>query len=222
MSSHHIVRDNQEPALIIANGEECSYSLLSQLLEWIPYVLVLDGAIHRVLERQIRMDAWLGDFDSSLNKEISHELEFAHVEVVHAPDQEKTDLQKGIEFLVQKGFSAVNIIWASGKRVDHALNNLLTLPQYSDQITITVLDDWSKSFILPKSFRKWYPRNTILSLIPIGKVESISTQNLLYSLSNENLEMPYRSGSSNQVVSDGWVEINYKSGWLLLIEVLEG
>jgi thiamine pyrophosphokinase len=34
MSSHHIVRDDQEPALIIANGAACSAELLGQLLEW--------------------------------------------------------------------------------------------------------------------------------------------------------------------------------------------
>ncbi len=45
MSSHHIVRDDQEPALIIANGEACSAELLGQLLEWSPLVIVLDSAI---------------------------------------------------------------------------------------------------------------------------------------------------------------------------------
>jgi len=44
MSSHHIVREKQEPALIIANGEACSTELLNQLLEWSPFVVVLDGA----------------------------------------------------------------------------------------------------------------------------------------------------------------------------------
>ena len=50
MSSHHIVRDDQEPALIIANGEACSMNLLHQLLEWSPLVVVLDSAIDRVIE----------------------------------------------------------------------------------------------------------------------------------------------------------------------------
>ena len=45
MSSHHIARDDQEPALIIANGEMCSQELLGQLLEWSPLVIVLDSAI---------------------------------------------------------------------------------------------------------------------------------------------------------------------------------
>ena len=63
MSSHHIVRDDQEPALIIANGQSCSFELMGQLLEWSPVVMVLDGAIHRVLELGIKLDIVLGDFD---------------------------------------------------------------------------------------------------------------------------------------------------------------
>ena len=65
MSSHHIIRDKQEPALIIANGEECTMDLLEQLLEWSPTVVVLDGAIERVISLGIKVDVWLGDFDHS-------------------------------------------------------------------------------------------------------------------------------------------------------------
>ena len=54
MSSHHVIRDKQEPALIIANGEACSEELLGQLLEWSPFVVVLDSAIHRVLDLGIK------------------------------------------------------------------------------------------------------------------------------------------------------------------------
>jgi thiamine pyrophosphokinase len=50
MSSHHIVRDDQEPALIIANGASCNPELLGQLLEWSPLVVVLDSAMVRVME----------------------------------------------------------------------------------------------------------------------------------------------------------------------------
>ena len=67
MSSHHIVRDDQEPALIIANGAACSEELLGQLLEWSPLVIVLDSAIERVIKLGIKIDVLLGDFDSGFD-----------------------------------------------------------------------------------------------------------------------------------------------------------
>lgn len=60
MSSHHVVREKQEPALLIANGEGCSFELLGQLLEWSPFIVVLDHAIHRVLDLGIKVDVLLG------------------------------------------------------------------------------------------------------------------------------------------------------------------
>ena len=93
MSSHHIVRDDQEPALIIANGMECSFELMNQLMEWSPFVLVLDGAIKRVLEMNIKFDAWLGDFDSGDDIDLEKYPHLGQVEKIHAPDQELTDLQ---------------------------------------------------------------------------------------------------------------------------------
>ena len=69
MSSHHIVRDDQEPALIIANGAACQPELLGQLLEWSPLVVVLDSAMERVMELDIKVDVLLGDFDRNFKPE---------------------------------------------------------------------------------------------------------------------------------------------------------
>lgn len=217
MSSHHIVREGQEPALIIANGEHCSNELLGQLLEWSPYIVVLDGAIKRVNELGIKIDVLLGDFDSH-----EHALEIVKdqmpVEIVHTPDQNKTDLQKGIEFLIAKGFEAVNIIWATGRRADHNLTNVTDIARYKGRINIVMLDDYSKIYNLPNRFEKWYTKGTPLSLMPVGKVTGVKTSGLLYNLYGEELLLGYRTSSSNEAAADGIVTIEYKEGDLLMME----
>jgi thiamine pyrophosphokinase len=217
MSSHHIVRDDQEPALIIANGAACSQELMGQLLEWSPRIIALDSAIERVAALGIKVDVVLGDFDRDFNPQ--HYLEQQYpLEIIHAPNQDKTDLEKAFDYLIEKGHKAVNVIWATGKRADHTLTNMTTIVQYRDQLKIVVLDDHSKVFLLPKKFDKWYTTNTTLSLIPVGKVSGISTQNLMYALHNETLELGYRTGTSNHVLTDGIVTITHESGDLLLME----
>ena len=217
MSSHHIVRDEQEPALIIANGQSCSFELMGQLLEWSPVVMVLDGAIHRVLELGIKLDIVLGDFDKIKNWDelLANQQP---VEVVHTPDQNKTDLEKGLDFLIAKGHKAVNILWATGKRADHHINNLSTLAKYKDQITIVMLDDHSRIFNLPNQFTKWYPANQNISLIPLGSVFGLTTKGLTYNLQNEDLHLGIRTSSSNKTEADGLIEIKFESGNLLLME----
>ncbi|HCS19521.1 MAG TPA: thiamine diphosphokinase [Bacteroidetes bacterium] len=217
MSSHHVVKDKQEPALIIANGESCSMELLGQLLEWSPTVLVLDGAAHKVEELGIKIDVLLGDFDR-----ISDLSEFEQrqqpVRIIHTPDQNATDLEKAIEWLIQEGYPSANIIWATGKRADHTVNNMMSLFKYSSRIDLVMLDDYSRIFSLPKAYKKWYPAETIISLIPFGLVKGVSIKGLEYLLNNEDLESGIRSGSSNRVSVEGWIEIDYREGNLLLME----
>lgn len=220
MSSHHIVRDDQEPALIIANGASCSFDLLGQLLEWSPIVVVLDNAIERVLQLDIKVDVLLGDFDNDFIPEIYKEKQYP-LEIVHTPNQDKTDLEKALDYLIEKGHKAVNIVWATGKRADHTFTNITNIVSYRNKIKIVMLDDHSKIFLLPNKFEKWYTANTPISLIPVGKVTGITSTNLYYPLQNDELTIGYRSGNSNHVSQDGIVTITHETGDLLLMECID-
>jgi thiamine pyrophosphokinase len=217
MSSHHFVKEGQEPALIIANGEACSTELVGQLLEWSPYIVVLDGAIYRVLELGIKIDVVLGDFDRAIDIDLLMKDQ-QPVEIIHTPDQNKTDLQKGIEFLIAKGYGSVNIIWATGRRADHNLSNITDIVRYKDRINIVMLDDYSRIFQLPKRFSKAYKTGTPLSLMPVGTVSGVSSSGLKYELSNETLTLGYRTSSSNEAGGDGVIVITYETGDLLMME----
>lgn len=217
MSSHHIVKDKQEPALIIANGEACSEELLGQLLEWSPVVVVLDHAIYRVFDLGIKVDIWTGDFDKIQDiEEIRARQE--PIEIINTPDQDKTDLEKAIEILIERGFPAANIVWATGRRADHAIANITDIVGYKDQIKLVIFDDYSKIFPLVGVFEKWYAAETPISLIPVGEVNGITTSGLKYNLNNESLKLGHRIGSSNEAESDGIVRISASEGDLLIME----
>ena len=207
MSSHHYVKEGQEPALVIANGEMCSYELLVSIMEWCPFVVVLDGAYER--------DVVIGDFDSieSLPQNLTTQF-------INIADQETTDLEKALAFLINRGYSDINILWATGKRLDHTLNNFAIMGKYPKH-KIVIYDDHSKAFVLPKSFSKIYNAGDKISLIPINKAEGITTSNLMYKLDKEKLEYGNRSGTSNQVIATGDVTIRYTSGVLALIESID-
>ena len=220
MSSHHIVRDDQEPALIIANGASCSEELMGQLLEWSPIVIALDSAIDRVLDLNIKVDVLLGDFDRGFDPEYYREKQFP-LEIIHTPNQDKTDLEKAFDYLIERKIPAVNVIWATGKRADHTITNITSIVQYRENLKIVLLDDHSKIFLLPKRFEKWYTANTPISLIPIGNVVGIHSENLHYPLKNDTLTIGYKTGSSNHVAKDGIVIIEHRDGHLLLMECID-
>ena len=214
MSSHHIIRDKQEPALIIANGEACSNDILDQLLEWSPTVIVLDGALERVISLGIKVDVWLGDFDHVNGADFND----YPLKKVHTPDQNLTDLEKAFEYLLEEGYPAVNVIWASGKRMDHTLNNFHSLVQYGRRLKIVFFDDYSTSYLLPPTFEKWYPAKTPISLMPYGEAHHVKSSGLLYALDHRVLALGQQTSSSNQTVADGIVKITYESGALILME----
>lgn len=219
MSSHHVVREKQEPALVIANGEACSSDLLGQLLEWSPTVIVLDGALERALRLGIKIDVILGDFDGK-DPESIRESQYP-VKVIHTPDQLYTDLEKAILYLIEEDFPAANILWATGRRADHTLANISILPKYAHRISLKIIDDYSCIFPilpLPHKFVKWYREGTNISLMPLGITTGITTRNLLYPLHRETLHLGYRNGSSNKVSADGEVLVEYVEGTMLIME----
>jgi thiamine pyrophosphokinase len=223
MSSHHFVRDKQEPALIIANGEECSNEILNQLLEWNPFVLVLDGALDRVLMKGVKVDAVIGDFDSINVNRLSVEDE-QKIEWLVVEDQESTDLEKGIKYLIDQGHQAANIVWSTGKRLDHAHNNLITVAKYRLDLALCIIDDYSKAYCLhpkPAKFSKYYSQASIISLMPITNVYGIETNGLKYNLQNEDFELPLRTGSSNEAENDGIIDVKFDKGILFIMECID-
>jgi len=220
MSSHHIVREGQEPALIIANGASCSNTLTEQLLEWSPFIVVLDGALDRVLDMGIKFDVVLGDFDHQSLDSVRDRIP-PDTLIEYVPNQDKTDLEKGIEYLIDRKFTAVNIIWATGRRSDHYMNNIGILGRYNHQIDQVMLDYHSKIYPIKSGFKKHFVKGENVSLIPLNKVENIRTSNLQWNLNGHTLEFPYHTSSSNKVVETGLISIEFDKGIVLMMECFD-
>lgn len=206
-------------AIIFANGEPCSQELVQRIFKRYADAkkIVLDGAILHISAYDIVPDLWLGDFDHNLNEK--HILQhYPNLEVIHTPDQEYTDLEKALFWLQNHNCKNVHILWATGKRLDHTVNNLFNLARFRTVFdTITLYDDYSVCMPLPQQFEQYFTQGTVISLVPVGSVSGIITENLKYSLNDEMLCLGYRNGTSNEVLQDGLVRIMYKSGDLLLI-----
>jgi thiamine pyrophosphokinase len=55
----------------------------------------------------------------------------------------------------------------------------------------------------------------------VGYAGGIFSKNLAYPLNNHRLELPFSTGSSNAVAEDGFVEITYAEGHLLMMECFD-
>ncbi len=208
---------HKKDVLIIANGASCSQGLLDQELKNSPIVVVLDSAMERVNTLGVKVDYLLGDFDRDFDPN-TYLSNHKNLQIIHTPDQNFTDLEKAFDFIISKGFSQVRVLWATGRRTDHTINNIANIVRYKHHLKITLLDDYTTIYPLDKDFKKWYKKDSIISLIPITQVSGIFSQNLVYPLKDSCLILGYQNGSSNQVSQDGIVHITHKEGDLILME----
>lgn len=57
MSSHHIVREKQEPALFILDFDGFDEEYFGQLLEWSPTLVVSEDCYEKIARMGIKIDA---------------------------------------------------------------------------------------------------------------------------------------------------------------------
>lgn len=169
-----------------------------------------DGAYAFLLSKKIRPDYVIGDFDSVSIDDIS-----SFVEIVEILDQDSTDFDKSLQFIIDKGHKAVDVFGSTGMEHDHFLGNLSTALAFKNQIEITFIDDYSIFFFIDKNMSLENVKNRVISLIPFHQAKNVQTKGLVYPLNGMDLELGKRIGTRN-IANEDRVEISYESGELLV------
>ncbi len=183
-------------------------------LEEYTLIACSDGAFHYLKSLNFpfeRLNFISGDFDShSGSDENIYQDKF-----IHTPDQEKTDFEKSIEIILEKGFTEVDVYGGSGGEQDHYLGNLTVAFRFKDKMKLTFYDEFSSYFFIPKDFSVKDVKGKMISLYPFPIANGIVTKGLNWALNHENLSIISRIGTRNFACEDN-VEISYQEGDLLL------
>lgn len=99
MSSHHIVRENQEPALIVESVADLDAEYIGQLLEWNPTVFTNDYTIDFFLADDIKVDIVVTNQGNLYVQE-----QIKKIPVVRG------FIADAIQYLIDNNYKAVNII----------------------------------------------------------------------------------------------------------------
>lgn len=120
--------NNSHEWLLIANGAPLSIEKLHELARD-KHVMVLDGAYAYIKQSGLKIDVLLGDFDSISAEDLA-EARNTTIKVIHTPDQNKTDLEKGLDYIDATNPKSIYICAATGLRLQHSLYNLRILKKY--------------------------------------------------------------------------------------------
>ena len=173
-----------------------------------------DGAFHYLKEMNFppeKLNFISGDFDSHSGKDESvYDKKF-----IYTPDQNKTDFQKALEILEEKGINEVHVYGGSGGEMDHFLGNLSVTYLFKESLKITFYDEYSTYFFSPKHLILDRIKDKMISLYPFPRTVNLTTNGLEWSLEKENLDIQKRIGTRNRAVEEQ-VEINFEEGELII------
>ena len=165
MSSHHIVREKQEPALLVLGLNNFSEELLGQLLEWSPTVITTPLVAEQINTYEIKIDIIIAD-------EIDENLQS---DVKLAPQGNSTPVEAALNYLIQNEYKAVNIV-----ADDVKLNDFTP---FADKINLVIFSGDQKIYAVNSGFSKWKPAGEIIRILSLYL--NLQTSGLAAKMGNE-------------------------------------
>ncbi|OCG03155.1 thiamine diphosphokinase [Gilliamella sp. wkB112] len=197
-------------ALLFVNGEppQC----YPTNLESYKYIACTDGAYHNYLANTAIIPNFIiGDLDSWDKDQPINE----QIQIIHTPDQSKTDFEKALLFLASKGITEFSIYGATGHASDHFLGNLSVAKHYYHQYKIIFYDNYCHFFYANCHEVINHVKQRIISLLPMPKVTGLTITGFEYPLTEQTLIFGGLTSVRNKAVADQ-VEIFFKNGDLIV------
>lgn len=230
-------------ALIICNGEAPSKKLAQRLARTADIIVAADGGANVARKLGIHPDIVIGDLDSitpatkryfsSHMKRLSEGLHSekplqdssgllvprpkgqGYTRFIRITRQDNTDLEKAMDFLLEKNIKRATIIAATGKRLDHTLGNLSVMWNYTSKMQIEFVGEGWCAFPIAKKKKVSAKVGTTVSLVPFGVCSGITLKGLYYRLKNARMGVG-EIGVSN-IVSKSPFSVEVGGGKMLMI-----
>lgn len=147
MSSHHIVREKQEPALLALGLDTFDPELLGQLLEWSPTVICTPATAEQINAYGIKIDIVIADEPEPGMQSDVKLIPTGNGDIIRA----------ALDYLIASGYGAVNII------TDEFV--LADFEAHADKINLVIFCGERKIFPVTSGFKKWKPAGEMVELL---------------------------------------------------------
>ncbi|HTH83043.1 MAG TPA: hypothetical protein VL490_08920 [Mucilaginibacter sp.] len=149
MSSHHIVREKQEPALLVLGMDNFDDELLGQLLEWSPTLIATPVVAEKLISNGIKIDLIITD---EMDEDLQSDVKQLSV-------NGQTAALSALNYLINKGYPAVNIVTD-----EFNINEYLP---FTSKINLVIFYDRQKIYAITPGFSKWKPAHEIITLLSV-------------------------------------------------------
>ena len=155
MSSHHIIREDQEPALLIDDARSENSESIQQLLEWSPTVIVTQRALEQILLSGTKIDVVIVPVLQI--ETLKNELHDQFPLKILSYNTESEALDTALYYLNSSKQKALNVVSEAALESFEKFNAL-------DVSVIQSGKRWV--FIKSGHFEKWLPAGAQLLLYP--------------------------------------------------------
>ncbi|GGH12861.1 thiamine pyrophosphokinase [Mucilaginibacter phyllosphaerae] len=150
MSSHHIVREKQEPALLLLSLDNFSEELLGQLLEWSPTVLTTPLVAEQMNTYEIKVDIIIADqIDTNLQSDIRQ-----------IAQGNASQTEAALIYLIAQDYKAVNIVADAF--------DLAGITPFAEKINIVIYSGSQKIYAVKPGFSKWKPAGEYIRVLSVS------------------------------------------------------
>lgn len=177
-------------------------------------LICADGGYRHAERLGLVPDIWLGDGDSFDNSNVC-----AKEKMKFPVEKDNTDTDLAVELALSRGCDEIYIIGGIGGRLDHEFSHFCLLKKILDRGGHGVLVSEKNEVTMEKHGFVLFPNEMKhISFFPFGgEVTDFSVTGLKYSASGLTLSCGEARASSNSFDGGDKAEIDFSSGYLLVI-----
>ena len=180
MSSHHFVKEDQEPALLIVNPTAISFEKIQELLEWSPTVIVNGKAVSTVQGWGIKIDVvlCLEGQQEELAVRLADQVPIRFITFA----EEMNILSVGYDLLRNSNYKAVNVLV-------ERLADLEVIQRFCFIHVEVFFDQKRWVYIESGRFEKWLSQGNQLSIYPIVQTTLLNLDQHLTSIQDGKVKL---------------------------------
>ncbi|MCK4813968.1 MAG: thiamine diphosphokinase [Candidatus Marinimicrobia bacterium] len=173
------------------------------------FIICTDGAYDYLSGFNITPNILIGDMDS-----ISHLPDNQNITIISSSDQNTNDLEKTLQYCVEKHLKKLRIFGTDGKRFDHFMINIATLACYASELDIELFthEEYAR-FLPPGNYRFSGIQGQRFSLLALKRAGNLTLEGAVHPMRQDVLETCSRGLSNAFAAAE--LKITFDAGLLL-------
>lgn len=192
------------------------------------FIIAVDAGVGACMSLSLRPDLLVGDFDTFGKEQIlKYQAKTGLSMDIRKAEKDETDTELALQDALLAGCAEVDILGATGGRLDHEISNIHLMAQGKKRgLQVHIFDRKNKIFLLDSQFEKRTEffkdcmYGTYMSFLPLTEtVKGITLTGFKYPLFEKDISILENPSLcvSNEVVEER-AEITFRQGILICVE----